>query len=83
MKTFFCFAYTLPFPLNPVGFFRNIFTPPTAPRLERPTHAPGSFCNLNVSRGEKCSFFGKFGVLRFLQTHVLRFTFLLYYRQTM
>ena len=31
-------------------------------------------------RGKKCSFFGKFGILCFLVTPVLRFTLLLYYR---
>ena len=32
-----------------------------------------------VSGSKKCSFFGKFGVLCFLETSVLRFTLLLYY----
>ena len=34
-----------------------------------------------VSGGKKCSFFGKFGVLCFLETLVLRFALLLYYRR--
>ena len=34
-----------------------------------------------VSGGKKCSFFGKFGVLCFLETPVLRFALLPYYRQ--
>ena len=34
-----------------------------------------------VSGGKKCSFFGKFGVLCFLETPVLRFTLLPYYRR--
>ena len=34
-----------------------------------------------VQVGEKCSFFGKFGVLCFLETPVLRFVLLPYYRQ--
>ena len=34
-----------------------------------------------VSEGKKCSFFGKFGVLCFLETFVLRFTLLPYYRR--
>ena len=34
-----------------------------------------------VSGGKKCSFFGKFGVLRFLETPVLRFALLAYYRR--
>ena len=33
-----------------------------------------------VSGGKKCSFFGKFGLLCFLETPVLRFAHLLYYR---
>ena len=33
-----------------------------------------------VSGGKKCSFFGKFGVLCFLETPVLRFVLLPYYR---
>ena len=32
--------------------------------------------------GKKCSFFGKFGGLCFLETPVLRFALLLYYRRT-
>ena len=36
-----------------------------------------------VSRGEKCSFFGKFGVLWFLVTPILRFALLPYYRRNM
>ena len=34
-----------------------------------------------VSEGKKCSFFGKFGVLCFLETPVLRFALLPYYRR--
>ena len=34
-----------------------------------------------VSRGKKCSFFGKFEVLCVLESSVLRFTLLPYYRQ--
>ena len=34
-----------------------------------------------VVRGKKCSIFGKFGVLCFLVTSVLRFALLRYYRQ--
>ena len=36
---------------------------------------------IGVSRGKKCSFTGKFGVLGFLVTPVLRFAPLLHYRQ--
>ena len=35
-----------------------------------------------VSGGKKCSFFGKFGVLCFLETPVLRFALLPYYRRS-
>ena len=34
-----------------------------------------------VLEGKKCSFFGKFGVLCFLETPVLRFTLLPHYRR--
>ena len=34
-----------------------------------------------VSGGKKCSFFGNFGVLCFLETPVLRFSLLPYYRR--
>ena len=34
-----------------------------------------------VSGGRKCSFFRKFGMLFFLETHALRFGLLLYYRR--
>ena len=34
----------------------------------------------HVLEGKKCSFFGKFGVLCFLETPVLRFSVLPYYR---
>ena len=37
--------------------------------------------HLCVSGGKKCSFFGKFGVLSFLETPVLRFALLPYYRR--
>ena len=35
-----------------------------------------------ISGGNKCSFFGKFSVLCFLETPVLRFTLLPYYRRS-
>ena len=38
---------------------------------------------LCVSGGKKCSFFGKFGVLCFLETRILRFALLPYYQQTL
>ena len=38
------------------------------------------FLPLSVSGGKKCSFFGKFGVLGFPETPVLRFALLSYYR---
>ena len=37
---------------------------------------------LCISGGKKCSFFGKFGVLCFLVTPVLRFALLPYYQRT-
>ena len=36
---------------------------------------------VRVSGGKKCSFFGKFGVLYFLETPVLRLAFLPYYQR--
>ena len=42
---------------------------------------PGTHTYVCVSGGKKCSFFGKFGVLRFLDTPVLRFALLPYYRR--
>ena len=36
---------------------------------------------VRVSGGKKCLFFGKFGVFCFLETPVLRFTLLPYYRR--
>ena len=42
---------------------------------------PDPDINKCVSRGKKCSFFGKFGVLCFLETPVLRFALLPYDRQ--
>ena len=36
-----------------------------------------------VSMGKKCSFFGKFGVLCFLETPVLKFALLPYYRRVL
>ena len=38
---------------------------------------------ITVSGGKKCSFFGKFDVLCFLETPVFRVAFLPYYRQNM
>ena len=38
-------------------------------------------CVQGLRRGKKCSFFGKFGVLCFLETPVLRFTLLYYYKR--
>ena len=42
---------------------------------------PDTHTNVCVLQGKKCSFFGKFGVLCFLETPVLRFTLLPYYRR--
>ena len=41
---------------------------------------PDTHTYVCVSGGKKCSFFGKFGVLCFLETPVLRFVLLSYYR---
>ena len=43
-----------------------------------PTYIVGTFA---YQGGKKCSFFGKFGVLCFIVTPVLRFALLPYYRQ--
>ena len=43
---------------------------------------PDTNTYLCVSGGKKCSFFGKFGVLCFFETPVLRFALLPYYRRT-
>ena len=40
---------------------------------------PDTHTYVCVSGGKKCSFFGKFGVLCFLETSVLRFALLSYY----
>ena len=42
---------------------------------------PDTYMCVYVSGGKKCSFFGKFGVLCFLETPVLRFALLPYYRR--
>ena len=42
---------------------------------------PDTHTNMHISGGKKCSFFGKFGVLCFLETPGLRFAFLPYYRR--
>ena len=42
---------------------------------------PDRYKYVRVSGGMKCSFFGKFGVLCFLETPVLRFALLPYYRR--
>ena len=39
--------------------------------------------NMCISGGKKCSFFGKFDVLCFLETPVLKFVLLPYYRRNM
>ena len=42
---------------------------------------PDTYKYVCVLGNKKCSFFGKFGVLYFLKTPVLRFAFLPYYRE--
>ena len=44
---------------------------------------PDTYTNVCVSGGKKCSFFGKFGLLCFLETHLLRFALLPYYRRNL
>ena len=44
-------------------------------------HIPDTHTCVCVSEGQKCAFFGKFGVLCFLVSSVLRFAFLSYYRR--
>ena len=43
---------------------------------------PDTHMYVCVSRGKKCSFFGKLGVFCFLETAVLRFALLPHYQQT-
>ena len=50
------------------------YTPP-------PPSPPNTHTYVCVSGGKKCSFFGKFGVFCFVETSVLRFTLLPYYRR--
>ena len=55
----------------------------SAPKFPKNEHflLPGMHTYLCVSGGKKCLFFGKFGVLRFLETTVLRFALFSYYRR--
>ena len=43
---------------------------------------PDTHTYVCISEGKACSFFRKFGMLYFLETPVLRFTLLPYYRRT-
>ena len=43
---------------------------------------PDAHTYMRLSGGKKCSFFGKVGVLCFLETPVLRLALLPYYRQS-
>ena len=56
---------------------RQVFQENKARQIFRKTN----ISNVCVSGGKKCSFFGKFGVLCFLETPVLRFALLPYYRR--
>ena len=47
---------------------------------EKRTFLTPWYAHVCVSGGKKCSYFGKFGVLCFLETPVFRFALLLYYR---
>ena len=53
---------------------------PNFPKNER-FLPPDTHTYVCVSGGKKCLFFEKFGVFCFLETHVLRFAILPYYRQ--
>ena len=48
--------------------------------FEKRTFLTPWYAHVCVSGGKKCSYFGKFGVLCFLETPVFRFALLLYYR---
>ena len=53
---------------------------PNFPKIEH-FLPPDTHTYVYVSGGKKCSFFGKFGVLYFLETPVFRFALLPYYRR--
>ena len=57
---------------------KQVFQENKASQIFRKTNISYHVC---VSGGKKCSFFGKFGVLCFLETAVLRFALLSYYRR--
>ena len=59
---------------------KRVFQENKARQIFRKTNISYPVC---ISGGKKCSFFGKFGVLCFLETPVLRFPLLPYYRQTL
>ena len=56
---------------------------PSTPNFSKNDHflPPGPHTHTYISGGKKCSFFGKFGLLCFLVTPILRFTCLPYYRR--
>ena len=58
------------------------FKKKSTPNFPKNEHLPpDTHTYLCVSGGKKCSLFGKFGVLYFLETPVLRFYFSTYYRR--
>ena len=59
-----------------------ISTKQSTPNFPKNEHIlpPDTHTYVCVSRGKKCSIFGKFGVLCFLETRFLRFVYLPYYR---
>ena len=59
--------------------FRNNWR--TTSKFYRNFLPPDTHTYVCISGGKKCSFFGKFGVLCFLETPVLRFALLSYYRR--
>ena len=63
----------------------SVLRKPRTPNFPKKEHfsPPDKNTHVCVSGGKKCSFFGKFGVLYFLETPVLRFALLLYYRRTL
>ena len=61
---------------------KDFLPPDTHTYVIRKKKAKGKITrNVCVSGGKKCSFFGNFGVPCFLETAVLRFTLLSYYRR--
>ena len=62
------------------GCFKKKKSTPNFPKNEH-FLVPDPHTYVCVSEGKKCSFFGKLGVLCFLETPILRFALLPYYQQ--